>query len=483
MRLSWFLCTSVFALACGSGSASPLTPGSDGGPDPSDDAGSPQGEEGGDEATEDPDPDPIVTTDERAALAALRYDDGPAPTDASNKLADDSAARVFGQRLFFDPSLSGPLIESDNDGSAVTLGTVGQPGRVSCAGCHIPSSGFVDTRSRGKQISLAAQWGIRRTPTLLETAFVPLDGWDGRRDSNYRQAVGVMENDREFNSGRLFVAEQMFRLHKSEYEALFGALPPLDDTARFPPLTPETTGCIEQMTAQGAMLKCRGKPGDGADYDSMAPGDQQLVTRVAVNTGKALGAYIRLLRCGAGRFDAWMGGDDSAMSRSEVRGAALFVGKAGCVTCHAGPRLSDQHFHNVGLQPQTVAIAFIDANDRGAIEGIAAAIADPLNSKGTMSDGDDGRLPASVGPELEGAFRTPTLRCVSSRPSFMHTGQMRTMDEVISFFDRGGHFSGYPGKSELHALDLSNRERLDLAAFMNALDGPGPDAALRGPPP
>jgi cytochrome c peroxidase len=130
-----------------------------------------------------------------------------------------------------------------------------------------------------------------------------------------------------------------------------------------------------------------------------------------------------------------------------------------------------------------VAIAFIDANDRGAIEGIAAAIADPLNSKGPMSDGYDGRLPGAVGPELEGAFRTPTLRCVSSRPSFMHTGQMRTMDEVISFFDRGGHSSGFPGKSELRALNLTDRERADLVAFMNTLDGPGPEAALQAPPP
>jgi cytochrome c peroxidase len=475
MRRIWLLSAGLFALACDSGAA-PATTGDGGAPsiEPADAA---------EAATEDPDPDPIVTVAEHMTLATLRYDDGPAPPDATNKLADDPAARTFGQRLFFDPSFSGPLIESDNDGSSATLGKAGEPGRVSCAGCHIPSSGFVDTRSHGKQISLAAQWGIRRTPTLLEIAFAPLDGWDGRRDSNYRQSVGVMENDREFNSGRLFVAEQIFRLHKAEYEAIFGPLPALDDTVRFPALTPETTGCVEQMTAQGAMLKCRGKPGDGAEYDSMAAADQELVTRVAVNAGKALGAYVRRLRCGAGRFDAWLDGDASAMSRAEIRGAALFAGRAGCITCHSGPRLTDQRFHNVGLQPQTVAIAFIDANDRGAIDGIAAAIADPLNSKGPMSDGYDGRLPDAPGPELEGAFRTPTLRCASSRPSFMHTGQYRTMDDVISFFDRGGHVSGYPGKSEIAALNLGDRERADLAAFMNALDGPGPDASLRAAPP
>jgi cytochrome c peroxidase len=478
MRFFWLVFFAALTPAC-SGGANQATTSST----PAGDAAAPGATDAGLDAGEDPDPDPVVTPTERSTLASLRYDDAPAPADASNKLADDPAARLFGQRLFFDTSMSGPLIEPDNDGSDVTLGTVGQPGRVSCAGCHIPSSGFVDTRSRGKQISLAAEWGIRRTPTLLEIAFAPLDGWDGRRDSNFRQAVAVMENEREFNAGRLFVAEQMFRLHKAEYEALFGPLPPLDDASRFPALAPADAGCVELVSASGAKLKCRGKPGDGADYDAMAPADQELVTRVAVNAGKALGAYVRQLRCGAGRFDAWLGGDTTAMSRAEIRGAALFAGRAGCATCHTGPRLSDERYHDVGLAPQTVAIAFIDDNDRGAIDGIAAAIADPLNTKGPMSDGYDGRLPDHVGPELEGAFRTPTLRCVSSRPSFMHTGQLRSLDDVVAFFDAGGSSAGYPGTNEIHAIGLTDRERNDLIAFLKALDGPGPDAALTAPLP
>src|SRR5882672_3257897 len=93
------------------------------------------------------DPDPVLTTEARAALAALRYDDGAPPADPSNRVADDPAARAFGQRLFFDPSFSGRLLEGDNDGSSPTLGNRGEAGRVSCAGCHVPESGFVDTRS------------------------------------------------------------------------------------------------------------------------------------------------------------------------------------------------------------------------------------------------------------------------------------------------------------------------------------------------
>jgi cytochrome c peroxidase len=423
------------------------------------------------------DPAPVFTAEARAALAGLRYDDGPPPPDPSNKVADDPGARAFGQRLFFDKALSGRLLEGDNDGSVATLGRQGDAGRVSCAGCHLPGSGFVDTRSPHRQVSLAAQWTLRRSPTLLEVAFAPLWNWDGRRDSLWNQAVGVMESNREFNSSRLFVAQQLYRLHRAEYEAIFGPLPPLDDASRFPPLTPETTGCVEVNTTMGAKFICRGVPGDGGDYDRMTAEDQTAVTRVVVNAAKALAAYQRQLRCGPGRFDRWLSGDETALSRSEQRGAAVFVGRGKCVGCHAGPRLTDGAFHNVGLSPATVAVAIVDHDDRGAALGVTEALADPLSTAGPFSDGDRRALPAP-GPTLEGAFRTPTLRCLSTHPSFMHTGQLRTVEQVIAFFDRGGDPAGYPGKNELTPLSLSERERADLAAFLGTLDGPGPAAAL-----
>jgi cytochrome c peroxidase len=312
----------------------------------------------------------------------------------------------------------------------------------------------------------------------LEIAFMPLYNWDGRRDTLWNQAIGVFESPREFNTSRLFVARQIFELHRAEYEAIFGAMPDMDDTATYPVLSATETGC--DSATESAI--CRGMPGDQADYDGMEGDAQRAVTTVTVNVAKAISAYLRLLRCGPSRFDQWLDGDAAALNESEQRGAALFVGKGQCVSCHSGPHLSDGAFHNVGLRPATVAVAFTDTDDRGAAEGVAAALDDPLGSAGIFSDGDRGQLPETVTANLEGAFRTPMLRCLDGQPSFMHTGQLQSLSAVVNFFNRGGDPAGFPGTNELHPLGLSEPEQADLEAFLRALEGPGADAALRTAP-
>jgi cytochrome c peroxidase len=429
---------------------------------------------------------PTFTAAERAALGDLSPATLPAsPPDVSNRWADDATAAAFGQKLFFEAGFSGPLLEGDDDGSPATLGVMGQTGKVACAGCHQPAAGYLDDRSTGKQISLAAGWGKRRAPSLLDVGQARLLMWDGRHDALYNQPFGPLESPVEMNSSRLYAAEQIYARYRSDYEAIFGSMPAFDDVARFPPLSAALTGC--QPSTADAPSTCdgteHGMPGDHAEFDAMAPEDQAAVTRVVVNMGKALGAYERKLACGPGRFDAWVHGQSDALSPSEQRGAQLFVGKGNCVGCHSGPYLSDQSFHNVGLQPAAVAVVFIDANDPGALTGLAGALSDPLNVAGVFSDGNDGRLPATVVPKMNGAFRTPILRCVSQRPSLLHTGQLATLGEVVAFFAQGGDSFGYPGTSELAPLSLGAQDQADLVAFLGTLDGPGAAANLRESPP
>jgi cytochrome c peroxidase len=415
---------------------------------------------------------PTFTAEEKAQLALLAPATlPPPPKDVSNKWADDAAAARLGQRFFMDPGFSGKLLDGDNDGTPETLGKKGETGKVSCAGCHVPKSGFIDDRTLNKQISLAAGWVLRRTPSLLDVGQAKVIMWDGRRDALYNQPFGPIENPLEMNSSRLYVAQQIIARYKADYEAVFGPLPNL---SHIPPLDAALTGCDDLMADRAV---CHGMPGDKAEYDGLSAADQDAVTRIVVNFGKALGAYQRRLTCGPGRFDRWVQGDAAALDASEQRGAQIFLGKGKCVQCHSGPYFSDQKFHNVGLRPATVAVVFIDANDEGAIKGLAASLADPLNTRGKYSDGDDGRLFEPT-PAHAGAFRTPMLRCVSKHPSFMHTAQMGTLEEVISFFDLGGHGAGFPGESELMPLGLTAAERADLEAFIRTLEGPGPAAEL-----
>lgn len=422
-----------------------------------------------------------------------------APADASNAVADDAKTATLGQALFFDPGFSGRLLDSDNGTEEnmegfvhKSVGDQGESGRVSCASCHVPGDAFLDTRTVHQQVSLAAGWTVRRTPSILDVGHASLLMWDGRFDSLQRQVLGVIESPLEANSSRLFFAQEIARRYGAQYEEIFGSDPKVVLGADYPQLTGDTTGCQLELTsfttpdAECSEGTLHGVPGDGAEYDSLSEEQQRTVTRIAMNAGKAIAAYERLLSCGTSRFDEFMHGDEDALDEREQRGAALFVGKAGCVECHSGPLFSDQEFHNVGLAPATVAAAFLlGRDDPGAQLGVGTVMSDPLNVAGEFSDGNDGRLPEFVAAEMLGAFRTPMLRCVSRRPSFMHIGSLRSLREVVEFFDDGGHVrtdapavDGFVGQSELRPLGLSERQKDDLVAFLEALDGDGPAEEL-----
>jgi cytochrome c peroxidase len=425
-------------------------------------------------------------------LSELAPDTLPSPPpDVSNRFADDSAAAALGEQLFLEPGFSGQMLDLDDDGSPRSLGVRGQSGKVACNGCHDSKNEFLDVRSPFKQITLGTGWTARRTPSLLDVGQASVVMWGGRRSTLYSQVFGALENPLEMNSSRLFFAEFIANHYRDEYEAIFGAaaLAPLSDTARFPALTADTTGCkLTQVvdhpraTPPDPLYECHGFPGDGAEYDALAPADQELVTRVVVNAGKAIGAYERLLTCGAGRFDDWVHGDASALSDSEQRGAKLFVGKAGCIACHSGPFFSDQKFYALGVEEKPTRANIFNGNDHGAAVDLLQGAADPLGINGAFSDGNDGRLPADVNVSAadEGAFRTPMLRCSSGRPSFMHSGLIGSLADVVAFFNRGGDGPGsYVGTSVLAPLGLSDDEQADLVAFLGALDGHAPVPTFR----
>jgi len=386
---------------------------------------------------------------------------GPLPADPTNRWADDPRAASLGQKFYFDPRFSGPL-GPDNDGSSNgSLGRPGQTGRVSCASCHDPADGGSDHRSAANT-SLAAGWTGRNAPSVLNAAYSPVwQFWDGRKDSLWSHALGPPESPVEHNGTRLQFAHLIYDRYREEYEAIFGPLPELYDSARFP---------------------AQGKPGDPA-FDRMAPADQMAVNRVYANFGKAIAAYERRLVSRNCSFDRYLAGDEGALTTAAIRGAKLFIGRASCNECHRGPTLTDYQFHNIGT-PQLG--PHVGEMDPGRAAGIAKVLGDPFNRAGRFSDRpEDEHLRALVASEADmGAFKTPGLRSVSRTAPYMHDGVYPTLWDVLQHYRFGGSTGRHAGTKSpaIQPLNLSDRDVEDLIAFLESLDGePLPDALVTAP--
>lgn len=155
------------------------------------------------------------------------------------------------------------------------------------------------------------------------------------------------------------------------------------------------------------------------------------------NIAKAIAAFERTIVIMDTAFDQYLKGDDDAISDEAKEGMKLFVGKASCITCHSGALLSDHNYHNLGIE------------------------------------GDDGRFEVTGKEEDKGKFRTPALRGVAHTGPYMHDGSLKTLREVIEFYNEGG--GNHPNKSELiKPLNLTDQEIDYLVAFLESMSGEVP---------
>ena len=100
-----------------------------------------------------------------------------------------------GKKFFFEPRFSGALLDESNQGPiGGALGLVGDTGKVSCSGCHIPKGSYSDIRTPRRQNSLGAGWTRRRAPSLLDVGQQTFLMWDGARDTAYSQVFTPMED-------------------------------------------------------------------------------------------------------------------------------------------------------------------------------------------------------------------------------------------------------------------------------------------------
>lgn len=257
-------------------------------------------------------------------------------------------------------------------------------GTVACSTCHQAELSFTDgvPRHGGQPLD-------RRTPPLWNMAWGLSWFWDGRAASLEDQAAGPIENQREMGG--------------------------------------DLAGAVRILAADAET---------GRSFARAFPEDP-VVTRP--NLLKALAAFERTLVSPETRFDRWVKGDDAALDADEKAGLRLFVGKAGCVSCHMGWRFTDEAFHDIGL-PGT-------DPGRGAVLGVKAA---------------------------ENAFKTPSLRERVWTAPYMHDGSIATFEDVVDHY--AGRVVERPTLSAdlPRRIDLNPKERAQLVAFLNTLSSEDP---------
>lgn len=201
---------------------------------------------------------------------------GKVPFPANN--APNADRISLGKSLFFDPRLSGS-------------------GFLSCASCHNPATGWSDALPTGLGHDFKRL--ARATPTILNTAYLPILMWDGRKPNLEEQALGPIESAGEMNM----------------------------------PLTQLTSRIKAINGYQGLFQKAY--PGEGITKETI---------------GKAIASFERTVVSADSPFDLWRKGNRKAISDSAQRGFALFQGKAACVLCHQGFNFTDNKFHNIGVR-------------------------------------------------------------------------------------------------------------------------------------
>jgi cytochrome c peroxidase len=253
---------------------------------------------------------------------------------------------------------------------------------LSCGSCHSPAYGWGDGQPTG--VGHGMKKLGRRSPTIVNAAFGQIFMWDGRAGSLEEQALGPIRADVEMN---LPVDQLIEKLKGIDgYRPLFQAVFPAQGIA------PETIA-------------------------------------------KAIATYERTVVSNRAPFDAWIEGDETAISQDAVRGFVLFNTKARCVDCHSGWNFTDDSFHDIGLASTDIGRAKI-------VPGIE---------------------------KMKFAFKTPGLREISLRGPYMHDGSVPTLQAVMDHYNRGG--IDRPSRSEqIKPLGLSKQESADLVAFMKTLN-------------
>lgn len=161
------------------------------------------------------------------------------------------------------------------------------------------------------------------------------------------------------------------------------------------------SGEMGMPNAEQVVAKLNDIPGYLPYFEAAFPGDADPITYDHV--GQAIGAFERRLMT-PGRFDAFLAGDQTALTEQEQAGLALFM-NTGCTACHYGPTLGGNSYATLGAQePYTT-------NDLGRY--------------------------AVTGEEADmHVFKVPSLRNIAVTGPYLHDGSIPTMESMVQLMVR-----------------------------------------------
>lgn len=315
-----------------------------------------------------------------AALLALA---AQAPPPA---LADDAALRTEAS-LYFAPL---PAVAPAREGNPVTPAKVelgkalffdprmSASGVFSCNSCHNLATGGDDNMPTS--IGHGWQKGPRNAPTVLNAVFNAAQFWDGRAADLAEQAKGPIQAGAEMANT------------PAQVVATLASMP----------------AYVEAFAAAF--------PGEAApvSFDNFA---------------RAIEAYETTLITPA-PFDAWLEGEDSALTADQKAGLSLFIA-SGCSSCHGGVNLGGQDYYPFGL-----------------IQKPGADILPP---------GDKGRFAVTATAMDEYVFRASPLRNIALTAPYFHSGEvweLRTAVEIMATSQLGAALDG-PQIDQITAFLLS----------------------------
>lgn len=150
----------------------------------------------------------------------------------------------------------------------------------------------------------------------------------------------------------------------------------------------------------------------------------------------ALAQFMRTIISNNSKWDLYLNGKIDLNEQEENGRDIYFTEKGDCFHCHGTILLTDNYFHNNGLDS-------IPASGRAEI---------------TQKQKDAGK------------FKTPTLRNIEMTAPYMHDGRFATLDAVIDFYCTGVKWSPtidpMMKKVKQGGVHLSDDQKADLLAFL-----------------